>query len=308
MGAFKIVKNGKILDYRRSEVLDLDKIRRDFSKKFEVVDVRQPGRHIIITIGKNGREYIIKLATTEGIGARSETEKIWNDEFNKYSKSLDFRVPNNLGDGNYCGLYYLIIEKFDGPHLSTLRGGNNTVSKLIDKIIDFSELIQNLPLNIPNNDLIEEKNPQKWFVEKTNSWREAIPNNVVEKYNIDTLFGSVKNGAAKLSEKVRHGDFTPWHMIALSNGGIGLIDGEHAHSHGVEGYDIAYLIQRVFAVIDRRDQAEDIFKKIKNRKGDIEKLKTVLKSRAIGGFCDEYLAPVPNYEKAKEFADWVQKL
>ncbi|MBI4091839.1 MAG: phosphotransferase [Candidatus Levybacteria bacterium] len=308
MQAFKIKKNGRILDYLKTEIIDLDKIRAHFSKKFEVKDIRQPGRHIIANIIKGGKKYILKLASTEGIGARTESEALWNKEFNKYSKSDIFRVPKNLDEGYYQGLYFLIIEKFNGPHLSTLRGGNNIVDEYIEKIIDFSEHIQTLPLNIPVNDAIEESDAGKWFVAKSKSWYVNIDSDVVNKYNVDRLLQIVEAGASKLAEKPRHGDFTPWHMIALENGGIGLIDGEHAHSQGIEYYDIAYFIQRLFAVIDRRDQAEKILDELKKRKYGMAKLKTVLASRAIGGFNDEFMAPVPNYEKAQEFSEFIRAL
>lgn len=308
MDAFKIKKGGKVLDYRQSLALDLDSVRYDFSKKYKVLSVRQPGRHVIIEIDKNGQEYIIKLASTEGIGARTEGEKLWNEEFNKYSKTEEFRVPKNLEDGYYNGLYYLVTEKFKGDHLSTLRGENNMIDEFIDRIIAFSEHIQNLPLNIESRDLIEHNNAQGWFVEKTQNWLKTLSPDVIDEYRVNKLMEMVKEGSSKLLEKPRHGDFTPWHMIALKDG-LGLIDGEHAHSHGVEYYDIAYFIQRVFSVINRKDQAVTIVEKLlSNGKSNINKLKIVLLSRAIGGFCDEFLSPVPNFKKAQEFADFVQKL
>lgn len=308
MQAFKIKKGGKILDYRRAEVLDLDMVRKDLSKKFEIKDIRQPGRHIIATVNKGGKDYILKLSSTEGIGARTEVESIWNNQFNKFSKSDIFRVPKNLEEGHYNGLYYLVLEKFRGPHLSTLRGENNIVDECLEKIIEFANHIQTLPLNIPNNDLIVEENAQKWFVAKTKSWYENVPIDIRKEYQMDKLLDLVEKGASNLSEKPRHGDFTPWHMMSLDGGGLGLIDGEHAHSQGIENYDIAYFIQRVFAVIDRRDQAERTIDVLKSKNYNVAKLRTVLASRAIGGFTDEFLAPVPNYKKAQEFSEFVMGL
>jgi hypothetical protein len=308
MQAFKIKSGGKVLDYRRSEILDLDEVKRDLSKKFDLIDIRQPGRHVIASINKNGHECILKLASTEGIGARTKIEEIWNNEFNKYSTRQNFKVPKTIESGYYQGLYYLIVEKFNGIHLSTLRGGNNIISKHIENIIGFSEYIQGLPLKIPNEDLIEAGTAQEWFVEKTKSWYEGISPQVTKDCSVNKLLEVVEDGAGYLSEKPRHGDFTPWHIMALENGELVLIDGEHAHSHGVEYYDIAYFIQRVFSVIDRRDQAEEVLNNLKKRNCNIDKLKTVLASRAVGGFLDEYLSPVPNYEKAKEFSDFVMLL
>lgn len=305
MQAFKIKKGNNVFDYRKSEVLDLDEVRRDFSKKFNVLDIRQPGRHVILTISKGGQEYILKLASTEGIGVRTEVEARWNNEFNKHSNSVNFRVPKNIDEGYYNGLYYLITEKFFGTHLSTLRGGINKISNHIEEIVGFANHIQNLPLDIPNNDLIDAPNAQEWFVKKTKNWYESVSPLVIRDYGVDKLLEIVENGSGKLLEKPRHGDYTPWHIMSLGENKLALIDGEHAHSHGVEHYDIAYFLQRVFAVIDRRDQTEEVLNNLKETNVDINKLKIVLTSRAIGGYLDEFLSPVPNYEKAKEFSDFV---
>lgn len=309
MNAFKIrASDGRVLDYLKSQELDLDKIRTHFSKEYQIKDLRQPGRHVIATVNKNNTDYILKLSSTEGVGVRTETEALWNDEFNKFSKNSAFRVPKNLDDGYYEGLYYLLMEKLEGEHLSTLRGENYIADKYIDAIVEFSELIQNLPLDIPSDDVIELENHQEWFVAKTKSWYENINEEITKQFELDKLMKSIEEGSRELKEKPRHGDFTPWHMITLKNGGLGLIDGEHAHSHGVEYYDIAYFIQRVFSVLNRREEAEKIVGKLLERKYDLDKLKTVLISRAIGGFNDEFLTPVPNYKRAQEFTEFITGL
>ncbi len=308
MDAFKLKKDGKILDYRLAGNLDLTDIRKELEGKYKVGQLRQEGRHVIGVVEREGQEYFLKLATSEGISARTQIDKLWNDEFNKYSKSEQFRVPKNFDDGLYKDFYYIIVEKFNGPLLCKLDGSNNTIGQHVEQIIEFSELIQGLPINVSNNDLIEESNHQKWFVAKTKSWLDAIPKEIVQKYGVERLFEIVERGASVLEKKPRHGDFTPWHLILLSNNGLGLIDGEHAHSHGVEYYDICYFIQRVFSIIDDRKLAIKIYGELLNRGYDKGKLKTVLTSRAIGGFLDESLNPSRDYKSEVEFKNWVLEL
>lgn len=305
MEAFRVKKNGKTLDYRVGQELDLRPIKDFFSQSCDVEKTWQEKRHIAVWIGKDGKKFFAKLSTTEGIGIRSETEKIWNDEFNKYSTSQKFLVPKNLEDGHYNGLYYLVMDRFDGPFLSDLEGRNNIVEQNINNIISLSEHIQSLPLDIPINDAIQNPNHQEWFKLKTKSWLDAIPQEVAHRYGLADLWDVVVKGAENLSEKGRHGDFTPWHIIVLPERRLGLIDGEHSHSHGVENYDICYFIQRVHTVLKMSELALEIFQNLLDRGYDKEKLRTVLASRAIGGFLDQSFNPDPNYEKEMEFKNWV---
>lgn len=306
--AFKIKKDEKILDYRKAATLDIDKVKKHFGQKFNLIDLKQENRHVIGTIEYKSKNYILKLSTTEGIGARTETEKLWNDEFNKYSRNRLLRVPINFEDGYYEGLYYIIIEKFEGPLLSTLHGENDIIGRNIETIIDFSEYIQTLQLNVPVKDMIQASNAQEWFVEKTKSWLGSINIKIIQEYKILQLWNIVQESSKALIEKPRHGDFTPWHMMALENGGIGLIDGEHAHSHGVEHYDISYFMQRVYSVLNKKELAEQVLSKILTRDYSKDKIKTVLASRAIGGFLDESFKDEPKYKIANEFSEWVLKL
>ncbi len=97
-------------------------------------------------------------------------------------------------------------------------------------------------------------------------------------------------------------------MIITDEKAIALIDGEHAHSHGVEYYDIAYFIQRVHSVLEKPELAIQIFDQLVERGYDKNKLQTVLASRAIGGFSDESFKPDADYKEEKEFKKWVLTL
>ncbi len=307
MEAFGVKKNGKSLDYRVGQQLDLDRVKEFFSQIYTVNKLWQEKRHIALFVKKDGEEFFLKLSTTEGISVRSETEKVWNDEFNKYSSSDNFLVPKNVADGHYNSLYYLVMDRFDGPFLCDVEGETNLIEPNINNIISFSEYIQSLPLNIPINDAIQNSDHQEWFRLKTKSWLDSVAKEVSRKYGLKALWNIVVEGSKNLAEKPRHGDFTPWHIMVLGDK-LGLIDGEHAHSHGVENYDICYFIQRVYSVLGMPDLAMKLFQELLNKGYDGEKLQTVLASRAIGGFLDQSFNALPNYKVESDFKDWILSL
>jgi len=115
----------------------------------------------------------------------------------------------------------------------------------------------------------------------------------------------VEQGAEKLEKKTRHGDFVPWHMMLFENGRLGLFDGEHAMSDGVEYYDMCYFIHRVFSVLEQPEFAKEILAALVARGYDIEKLRVVLAARGIGGFLDRYLTNDSKFDIDDDFAEWV---
>ncbi len=305
--AFKVIKNGKSLDYRVGGELDLSRAKHFFEQEYKVRKLWQGVRHVLGIVEQNHQQYFLKVATTEGISIRSESETLWNEQFNRLNNRTEFSVPKIIESGYFNDLLFLITDYFEGQKLSEIDGSNNNISKHLETVIDFSQNIQGLPLNIPVNDAIQNPNAQAWFIAKTKTWLNSIPENIIKRYSVQKLFGFVSEGAAELDEKPRHGDFTPWHIILVKQG-LGLIDGEHAHSHGVEYYDICYFIQRVYSVLKMPELVLKIFDELMNRKYNKEKLRTVLASRAIGGFLDESLKPAPDYQTASSFANWVQVL
>ncbi len=313
MKAFEIKANGQVLDYRVSQNLDLDKVRGFFSKKYKILKIWQQSRHVLGILEKNENKLFLKLATTKGISAVTQIDYNWNKEFNNLvSRDANFWVPQNIDSGFYeDDLFYMITDYFNGDLLSKTPHPNTEISNIKDylnQIVEFSELIQNL--NISQLSDKDTKNYSDWFFQKTLSWYEGIPQNIIEEYQVDKLLEIVKTGYKNLDQKPRHGDFTPWHIIKLENNKLGLIDGEHAMRNGVRYYDIAFFIERVFVVLQNISLAQNFYQLLKQRDYDLEKLKTVLASRAIGGFldCSLYFEKKPDFTFADKFKDWVKNL
>ena len=313
MKAFEVKANGQVLDYRVSQNLDLDKVRGFFSKGYKVLKIWQQSRHVLGILEKNENKLFLKLATTKGISAVTQIDYNWNKEFNNLvSRDANFWVPQNIDSGFYeDGLFYMITDYFNGDLLSKTPHPNTEISNIKDylnQIVEFSELIQNL--NISQLSDKDTKNYSDWFFHKTLSWYEGIPQNIIKEYQVDKLLEIVKTGYKNLDQKSRHGDFTPWHIIKLENNKLDLIDGEHAMRNGVQYYDIAFLIERVFVVLQNISLAQNFYQLLKQRDYDLEKLKTVLASRAIGGFldCSLYFEKKPDFTFADKFKHWLINL
>lgn len=312
LGSFKVRSGNKILDYRLGEDLDLKKIKTFFQEIYQVKKLWKGPRHVLGILTKNNQVYFLKLATSEGISVVTKNEYYWNNYFNNYSEDIRYLVPKNYDSGLYENKYfYLITDFFDGKLLCKTRKGYQKASDLVNyipQIIELSEIIQQLPQVNFADDKYEDVNYQTRFLSKTRNWFGDIPAGVCKKFNIESLLEIVEKGISELSSRPRHGDFAPWHIVKLSNKILGLIDGEHALSHGVEGYDICYFIQRVFSVLKNAEIAKDVYSRLKEKGYQRSKLKTVLAARAIGGFLDESLTDKLGYGFANSFKEWVEKL
>lgn len=311
--AFKIKAHGKILDYRLGAVLELDKVRTFFERKYKVNDIWSNGsRHILGSVEHANKNLFLKLSTTEGVSAVTEIEYNWNEQFNKLvtRDSSHFWVPQNYDSGYYNNnLFYIVTDKFDGELLCALPGErkiSDVFANSIPEVIEFSELIQ--ALKIQNQSSQEDLNYIEWFIKKSKSWYVGIPEKVRGQYQIYDLLKIVENGSPSLQRKARHGDFAPWHLLRIKTGELGLIDGEHVMANGVEYYDIAYFIQRVFNQVQNPNLAEKIVNQLIGRGYEIDKLKVILAARGIGGFLDDSLTPAPDYSFSNKYKNWVINL
>lgn len=301
LNSFKVRSGSKVLDYRLGGNLDLREIENFFQEKgYEVRKIWNGSRHVLGLLEK-GKTFFLKLSSSEGISIVTKNEYKWNNYFNQHL-SIDFyRVPENYDSGFYQKkYYYLITDYFDGKLLCETRESYESVKTLnayIPRLIELSELIQKLPG--------KEEGYQKRFMKHVKNWFSDIPVDVRKKYDVGILLKIIETGVTKLSSKVRHGDFAPWHIIKLPKGRLGLIDGEHFLVNGVENYDVCYFIQRVFAVLKNPDIAIDIYSRLIQKGYKKDKLKVILAARAVGGFLDESLIEDPDYLFANDFKNWL---
>ncbi len=305
--SFKIRSKDKILDYRLGEKLNLTKIKIFFKKKYNIKRLWNGNRHVLGILNKNNIDYFLKLSTSEGISLVTQNEYEWNDYFNRYfPKTYPYHVPRNHESGLYENIFfYLITDYFDGKLICDIDEDTTYLATYTEDVILLSELIQQMPRLKFSTHQYETGDFKQKFTDKVNKWFYDIPADVRKKFKVGILLKIVEEGVNELASRPRHGDFTPRHMISLKGMRLGLIDGEHAKSDGVEGYDICYFVQRVFSVLKNPIIAQNIYSQLLAKGYEKNKLKTVLVARAIGGFLDTSLQEKPDYEYAESFKDWI---
>ncbi len=308
--AFKVTQNGQTYDYRLGEILSIEEIRAFFTQNFTVKSLEQGARYVTGVLNANNQDLMLKVSTTPGTSITLQNEFKWNQEYNISSTNNNYKVPKNIHSGDFQGHFYLITEKVEGELLGSVTGFtlHQDFNLLIGQVVDFAEYIMSLTImSVGKPDSVTGNTPQELFLNKTTSWFEAIEENIRNQNNIDSLLEIVKGGFTQLVEKPRHGDFTPWHILKTTDG-LAVIDGEHGMSHGVENYDLAYLIQRIHSVSSNPNVALAVYQDVAGRGVDKAKLKTVLAARAIGGYLDAFLADKTDFINENAFRDWVLSL
>lgn len=212
LNSFKIHSGGKSLDYRLGEKLDLKKIKMFFQKRgYRISKLTSGSRHILGILNEDNTDYFLKLSTSKGISVVTKNEQAWNNYFNNHFSNTSYRVPKNHYSGFYQDKYfYLITDYFKGELLCEMRYAYKNADKLIvfiPQIIEFFNLIQRLPGT--------DGNYKVRFINKTKAWFGDIPVDIRNKFRVKILLSIVEKGIGALLPRVRHGDFTPWHLIKL---------------------------------------------------------------------------------------------
>ena len=106
--------------------------------------------------------------------------------------------------------------------------------------------------------------------------------------------------------RFQHGDFVPWHLSALDDGALGLIDSEWGGVGYARFWDLAYIYHRVFTrlhapAVARRLLQEFLVQSGLDRGVLAEGLLPVLASRAVNGLY-ECLASQTEWAKGREWA------
>lgn len=289
LAAFEIRVGNTVLDYRIPGMVDLSSVRAHFSSRYDIVSLTSYGRHVTGVFKKDGIPYFFKLATTEGISELTKNECAWEKFYHAHAPNESvFLVPHIYESGLYDGrLFYTVSDYIDGTFLSTgphERGMTRWSDEYADLVIDGAVQIASFP--------VDEKQITSYidtFIHKVNSWFDAIPQTVRRTYDIERLKDHVERFAHILSPSVRHGDYTPWHMLKKDET-YALIDGEHFSACSVQYYDIVYFIQRLYAILGAKDEAMSLLHTLSDRGYDKKKLGVVLAARTIGGYLDHTLA------------------
>ncbi len=308
---FTVSVGGRELDYRVKDNLDLNQIKEVLeSKGWQVIELAQPHRNVVGVLEKDGERFRLKLAGSVGMGVLVKNEV----EFLTQAKGLlpeDLvALPTLVESGelkfNNQTYPYFIVKELPGKPLVSYPETKDTaqLAPYIDQIIQTAEAVSSLPISLKARDYAGEGDYKDFFLNKTRKWLTAIPEEIRNRYQLNALSDIVKAGTPKLEKSFRHGDFAPWHILLLDDERLGLLDFEHATSEGVQYYDLAYFIQRVFQVLEDKNLAKEVYHRLISRGYDQAKLKTVLASRAIGGFLDEWLGE-RNFAQAERFKEWV---
>jgi len=115
-----VTPDGRVLDYRVGQDLNLAEVTRFFSDKYTVKQIWAEKRHVVGVLEASGREYFLKVSTSEGISEVTKNEYAWNEAFNEAvsRSSSDLWVPQNYDSGDYQeNLFYIVTDKFEGEKL-----------------------------------------------------------------------------------------------------------------------------------------------------------------------------------------------
>lgn len=271
-------------------VLNLNEISTFLNKKgYEVVNLRQPWRHVVGKIKKDGKEFFFKIASTEEIGKKTKNQIDWSERMSGILKTM--KVPEIKDKGEYKGLPWFTNEYVEGPLLADYVKDRGKGTKNLKENLKKVALLAKEIMELPSDALSPKKTQERMelvkgkMIEKVDGWIELVD----KKESITELRKFMTEKLLEVQFAPSFGGFVPWHMIKR-NEEIYLIDSEHGKMEGIKFYDVAYFYHRVFTKLQTPDIADEfmqIFLKLypmSNR--DKETLRMILAQRLIGGYMD----------------------
>lgn len=277
--------------HRQSKKLVLREVKDYFTAKgYETISVEQVWRHVTGILRKEGKDYFLKLASTQGIAERTRNEFEWNNLISSLPENQKppVYIPQNHDSGEFEGLFWflseyagnkLLVRPVDKNETDGLEKELPVIAETARKIIDIKTDLT-LPLD---KEITEEERKEKFF-KKLDHWAEETPKNVTD------LIVFIKERFNYLQIAPSHGDFVPWHFVRDDKAKLFLVDGEHAHILGLKFYDVAYFYHRVYTKLKRPDIADrflgefgDLYKFSEEER---ELFRLVLAQRTIGGYFD----------------------
>ncbi len=294
-----------------ADVLDLNEISTFLNKEgYEVVNLKQPWRHVVGKVKKNGKEFFFKIASTEEIGKKTKNQIDWSEKTSKTLKTM--KVPEIKDKGEYKGLPWFTNEYIEGPLLADyvkdkgrgtkdLKESLEKVALTAKEIMELSSDVLSPKQNQEKVQLIKEK-----MIEKVDGWIELVD----KKESVIELRKFMTEKLPEVQFAPSFGDFVPWHMIKR-NEEIYLIDSEHGKMEGIKFYDVAYFYHRVFTKLQTPEIADEfmqIFLKLYPMSDkDKETLRMILAQRLIGGYMDAQYDKTTSVELQDKMRDLLLK-
>lgn len=268
----------------RAKRLDKKKVRKFLDNlNFGADEIRQEWRHLLAFGKYKNKPSVFKLATTKKTSNYTRNEHYWNDVIKEYKskKELSFQVPLNYESGQYeNGLFYIICEYFPGESL------DKADTWPLKKIAKMAYEIINMPepsISRPDTHLNQKRQSTgEKLLESSIEWSSQV------KGGADKYLKIISDAKDKVKTAPAHGDFTIRQMFLLSNGKIGLIDGEHFGLKGPMYYDPAWFYLRLRIEQHSPNSAKKFLKEFKTLLPSKEQatfwtdLRPVLTQRFIG--------------------------
>ncbi len=209
---------------------------------FGTEKIKQEWRHALAFGNYQGKEAVLKLASTKETGKHTENEYNWNEAvwLTKGKSRKTFVVPKNLAKGFWRDKFYFIAKRMEGESLAEDKdlGGLNKekigrVAGVVNEIgkLDFPEECEFVKKSGERG-----KSGEKLW-QSTEEWSLRV------EADVDKLLKVVWQSKDKIRESVGHGDFVAKHLYDGDK--IGVIDGEHAGLAGPRYYDVAQFYLRL---------------------------------------------------------------
>ena len=247
----------------------------------------------------------LKLSTSPGMDITTRNELDFYRAVTNQDRTF---CPRVISSGSAVGRFYYLSELLPGELLVSAPSPAADITKLqqnLDQVFSLANAVSRLTPWFGTLDQLKINSAER-FESKWRAWYSDIPQSIKKKYNLAVVAKEITHLQLNLSTTPRHGDFAPWHFMLLPGGVLKLFDGERAMSESPAGYDLAFLIQRVWSVLAKPQLAHEIYH-LATTQTLLPKVsfRACLLARSLGGFLDESLVVSPSYTRHQAFSAWV---
>lgn len=251
---------------------------------YKLVSHRQPWRHLVGEVEKEGKTYFVKASADKEIRERTKNEFAWNERVRGMNLG-PLNVPEVYGSGESEGIFWFVGEFIRGVPMASVKSTDSTyLEKYLDKAVEGALAIAKIETLLPKDKHHLREYWQERIFSATDDWIKRADGKGIMAQNL------IKNRLGELEIASIHGDYTPWHMLVTSDERIFLIDSEAAQMGGLAHYDAAYFFHRVYTKFKRPDIALRFLRRYVELGKLTDKEKRVLEAmiaqRLIGGYFD----------------------